>query len=197
MLAFTLDPGRWWIARVLGRNPLLRAADRLEALVVLVVIVGWLLVAPITGAVGTAIYDDRHRLYAEEALTRHRVTATVIEGNTTAAEDNFAPTDVQAVWPAAGGERAGSFSFDTAAKSGDPLSIWVDADGNLVPPPTPTTQAAPDALLAALSILLSATVVTALVLSLMRYGCDRMRDTQWERELRATKDYDGPRRGNQ
>jgi hypothetical protein len=23
-----------------------------------------------------------------------------------------------------------------------------------------------------------------------------MRDTQWERELRAIKDYDGPRRGN-
>ena len=55
MLAFTLDPRRWWIARPLGRNPLLRAADRLEALLILVVIAGWLLVVPIAGAVGTAI----------------------------------------------------------------------------------------------------------------------------------------------
>ena len=47
MLAFTLDPRRWWIARPLSRNPLLRAADRLEALIILVVIVGWLLVVPI------------------------------------------------------------------------------------------------------------------------------------------------------
>lgn len=195
MLAFTLNPGRWWIARPLGRNPLLRAADRLEALLILVVIVGWLLVVPITGAVGTAIYDGRHRLYAEEALTRHRVVATVIEG--TAAGRYRAPASVQAVWPAAGGERTGSFLFDTAAKPGDHLSIWVDADGNCVPPPTPTALAVMDALYGALSILLLAMMVSALVLVLMRSSVDRMRDTQWERELRAIKDCGGPRRGNQ
>ena len=189
MLAFTLDPGRWWIARPLGRNPLLRAADRLEALLVLVVIVGWLLVVPITGAVGTAIYDGRHRVYAEEALTRHRVVATVVEGT----DRCRAPTPVPAVWTAAGEEGIGSFSFDRVAESG----VWVDGDGNCVAPPTPTTQAVPDALCGALSILLSAMVVTALVLILMRSRLDRMRDTEWERELRAINDLGGPRRGNQ
>jgi hypothetical protein len=196
MLAFTLDPRRWWIARLWGRNPLLRAADRLEALIILVVIVGWLLVVPIAGAVGTAIYDGRHRLYAEEVLTRHPVVATVIEGTAATAGDYYGPVSVRAVWPAAGGERTDSFSFDTAAKSGDRLSIWVDADGEHVPPPTPITQAAADALCCALSILLSAIAVTALVLSVMRYCANRMRDNQWERELRAIKDYGGPRRGN-
>jgi hypothetical protein len=189
MLAFTLDPRRWWIARPLGRNPLLRAADRLEALLILVVIVCWLLVVPITGAVGTAIYDGRHRLYAEEALTRHRVVATVVEGT----DRCRAPASVQAVWTPAGEEGIGSLSFDTEAKSG----VWVDADGNCVAPPTPTTQAVPDALCGALSILLSAMVVTALVLILMRSRLDRIRDTQWERELRGINDSGGPRRGNQ
>ena len=197
MLAFRLDPGRWWIARPLGRNPLLRGADRLEALLILVVMAGWLLVVPIAGAVGTAIYDGRHRLYVQEALTRHRVVATVIESTAETAEDYYAPASVRAVWPAAGGERTGSFSFDTAAKSGDRLSIWVDADGNYAPPPTPTTLAALDALCCALSILLLAIAVTALVLSLMRYCVNRTRDTQWERELLALKDCGGPRRGNQ
>ena len=196
MLAFTLDPGRWWIARPLGRNPLLRAADRLEALLILVVIVGWLLVVPIAGAVGTAIYDGRHRLYAEQVLTRHRVVATVVEGTAATAGRCSAPASVQAGWTAAGEEGVGSLSFDTAGTSGDPLSIWVDADGNCVPPPTSTTQAAPDALCGALSILLSAMAVTALALILMRSCLDRMRDTQWERELRAINDYGGPRRGN-
>ena len=142
MLAFTLDPRRWWIARPLSRNPLLRAADRLEALIILVVIVGWLLVVPITGAVGTAIYDGRHRLYAEEALTRHRVVATVIEGTAETAGDYDGPASVRAVWPAAAGERIGSFPFDRSANSGDRLSIWADANGNHVPPPTPMAQAA-------------------------------------------------------
>jgi hypothetical protein len=197
MLAFTLDPGRWWIARPLGRNPLLRAADRLEALLILVVIVGWLLVIPMAGAVDTAMYDGRHCLYAEEALTRHRVVATVLEATATTVGHYRALTSVQAVWPAAGGERTGSFSLDTAAKPGDRLSIWVDADGNQAPPPTPTTQAALDAICGTLSILLSAIVVTALVLILTRSCLDRMRDAQWERELRVIKDYGPPRTGNQ
>ena len=198
MLAFTLDPRRWWIARPLGRNPLLRAADRLEALLILVVIAGWLLVVPIAGAIGTSIYDGRHRLYAEEALTRHPVVATVIEGTAATAGDYYdGPAPVRAVWPAAGGERIGCFSSDRPAKSGDRLSIWVDADGEHVPPPTPITQAAADALCGALSILVSAIAVTALVLSLMRYWANRRRDTQWERELRVIKDYGGPRRGSQ
>jgi hypothetical protein len=55
----------------------------------------------------------------------------------------------------------------------------------------------PDALCGALSILLSAMVVTALVLILMRSRLDRMRDTQWERELRAINDLGDPRKGNQ
>ncbi len=178
MLAFTLDPRRWWIARPLSRNPLLRATDRLEALIILVVIVGWLLVVPITGAVGTAIYDSRHRLYAEEALTRHRVVATIIEGTAETAGDY----DGHASMP---------------ANSGDRLGIWADADGNHVPPPTPMAQAAADALIGALSILLSAIVLTVLVLSVMLHCVNRMRSTQWERELRAIKEYGGPRGGNQ
>ena len=197
MLAFRLDPGRWWIARPLGRNPLLRGADRLEALLILVVMAGWLLVVPIAGAVGTAIYDGRHRLYAEEALTRHRVVATVVEGTAETAGDYDGPAPVRAVWPVAGGERTRAFTFDTPAKSGDRLSIWVDADGEHVPPPTPIAQAAADALCGALLILVSATAVTTLALSLMRYWANRMRDTQWERDLRAIKDYGGPRRGSQ
>lgn len=76
------------------------------------------------------------------------------------------------------------------------MSIWVDADENYVPPPTPIAQAAADALCGALSILLSDIAVTALALSLMRYCANRMRDTQWEGELRAIKDHGGPRRGN-
>ena len=88
---------------------------------------------------------------------------------------------VRAVLACDTGERTGSFSVDTAAKSGDRLSIWVDADQNYVPPPTPIAQAAADALCGALSILLSDIAVTALALSLMRYCANRMRDTQWER----------------
>ncbi len=190
MLAFTLDPGRWWIARPLGRNPLLRAADRLEALLVLVVIVGWLLVVPITGAVGTAIYDGRHRVYAEEALTRHRVVATVVEGTAPLSRTHSRSGRLDC-----GGRRGHRLVL--IRQGGEIRCVWVDGDGNCVAPPTPTTQAVPDALCGALSILLSAMVVTALVLILMRSRLDRMRDTEWERELRAINDLGGPRRGNQ
>ena len=39
MHTLTFDPHRWWMARVVGRNPLLRRTDRLEMVAVVVAIV--------------------------------------------------------------------------------------------------------------------------------------------------------------
>ena len=79
METFTLNPRRWWILRLLGRNPLLRTADRIEALVIVSAAVVSLLAIPVAGAVGTATYDARHSLYTKEAQMRHSVTATVTD----------------------------------------------------------------------------------------------------------------------
>ena len=45
-------------------------------------------------------------------------------------------TRVNARWQVNGTEHTGSFTFDRAVKTGDPLRIWVDRNGNRVDAPT-------------------------------------------------------------
>ena len=80
MDTFTVRLPRWPILlRLLGRDPLVRTTDRIEALVFVLAVVVSLLAAPIAAAVGTAVYDSSRHIYAEQAHTRHTVAATVTD----------------------------------------------------------------------------------------------------------------------
>ena len=58
MDTFTVRLPRWPIFGLFRRIPLLRASDRIEALVFVLAVVVSLLAAPIAAAVGTAVYDS-------------------------------------------------------------------------------------------------------------------------------------------
>ena len=103
METFTLDPRRWRVARIVGRNPLLRRTDRVEALVVLATLLASIALVPISGVVGAVTYGHRQSVYTQEAHERHRVLATVSE---VLAVDS-GTTVVQARWPVSSGERGG------------------------------------------------------------------------------------------
>lgn len=55
METFMLDPRCWRVARVFGRNPLLRRADRTEAVVVLIALAVSLVAIPIAGVAGGVV----------------------------------------------------------------------------------------------------------------------------------------------
>ena len=187
METFTLDPRCWRIGRIFGRNPLLRRADRIEALVMLVALVVSLLAIPVAGVAGAVVYDTLDRLYAQEARERHVVTATVTETGI----GGWGTTIVQARWPVAAGERTGPLELTKVAKVGDRTEIWVDKEGNPVARPTPTWQAMGDALATAMAaLLLVGTGMTSLVVG-VRSRLDRARDAQWERELRCLEEDGG------
>jgi hypothetical protein len=79
MHIFGLHRRSWWMVRAFGPNPLLRRIDRIEAILTVMAIVAAVAVIPVAAAVGAAVYGSHARLYADEALTRHSVAATVIE----------------------------------------------------------------------------------------------------------------------
>ncbi len=61
------------LLRLLGRDPLVRTTDRIEALVSVLTVVVTLLAAPIAAAIGTQVYDSRRDIYAELGhYPRHR-----------------------------------------------------------------------------------------------------------------------------
>jgi hypothetical protein len=187
METFTLDPRCWRIGYIFGRNPLLRRADRIEALVTLVALVVSLVAIPLSGVMGAATYDARERIYAQEARERHAVVATVADTGI----DGAGRTYVQARWPVAAGERTGSLELSTAAKVGDHTEIWVDKDGNLVDPPTPTWRAVCDAVAATEATLLIVGIAMASLVACVRSRLDGARDAQWEREIRCLQEDGG------
>jgi hypothetical protein len=187
MDTFTLDPRCWRIGRIFGRNPLLRRADRIEALVMLVAFVVSLVAIPVAGVAAIVVYDVRDSRYAQEAHERHTVVATVLETQS----EGAGSTVVQARWPIAAGERTGPLQLTTDAKVGDRIGIWVDNDGNPVAAPTPTWHAVGDVYGTALAILLFVGVTTTSLVSGLRSRLDRARDAQWERELRCLEEDGG------
>ncbi|WP_204079487.1 hypothetical protein [Mycobacterium riyadhense] len=190
MQTFTLDPRRWLLARIVGRNPLLRRTDRIEALAILLALVMSLLAVPVAGVVGAVAYEARYQLYDQEAQARRPVTATVMNAATTLDGDGN-HTVVQAKWVAAVGERSGLFEHREPVNPGENAEVWVDIHGNLALPPTPTWHAVGDAVATALLTLLIIGLAITLVHVVVRSRLDRLRDAQWGHEIARLQEHGG------
>jgi hypothetical protein len=188
------DVRRWWVLCACGRNPLVRGIDRVELLIIALGMVVVLVGAACAGALGTAVHDARSRVYTAQAQTRHAVTARAIDDSTIVlgVDDNTA-TRVDARWQANGTEHTGSFTLDGAVKTGDPLRIWVDRNGNHVDAPTPASQASVDAVGVAYAAWQTVVLAVAALVWWGRSQLDRRRDSAWERDIRCLIDDDGGR----
>ena len=184
MDTFTVRLPRWPIAlRLLGRDPLVRTTDRIEALVFVLAVVVSLLAAPIAAAVGTAVYDSSRHIYAEQAHIRHTVAATVTDVPASQQILRTGTTTVSARWTAVGTEHTGAVKAQSTAKTGDTIEIWVDNNGAQAPAPTPTTRAAAEAAMGALVIWISVAAIAATLFTVTRAVCDRIRFTGWQHDL--------------
>lgn len=191
MESFRIDPRCWQIARLFGRNPLLRRADRIEVVVILIALVVSLCALPVAGIAGSVVYGLRHSQYEREANQRHAVVATV----TATGIDRVDPSVVEASWPVASGDRHGPIELTTGAKPGQHVRIWIDETGNPADPPTPTWQALSGAAGTVLAIALVVGAGAASLVAGSRLRLDRARDAQWDYEIRCFQDDGG--RANQ
>ncbi|HTQ15831.1 hypothetical protein [Mycobacterium sp.] len=188
MDTFTFDPRCWCIGRILGRNPLLRRSDRVEALVAVVAFVVSLVAIPVAGVVGAIAYGAREGRYAQQARERHIVMATV-----TGIRVDGSDVSVVAKWPVAAGERVGSVHPRTEAKVGERIGVWIDKSGNTVVPPTPTWHAVGDAIGTVMVTMLIVSLGMTSLVAGVRSRLDRTRDAQWERALRCLHEDEGRR----
>ena len=197
MDTFRLDWGRCWTVRALGRNPLVRFSDRVEAVLLVLVFVTALAVIPVAGTIGTAVYESRARLYAEQAQTRHTVAATAIKDSTVILDQDAEVFWTEARWRVNGVEHVGSVDSANATKAGDQLDVWVDASGELVAAPTPTSRAGIDAMFAGAGAWLIAMAGVAGLSMFVRSWMIHRRYRAWEREWQALVSDDGGRTGSQ
>jgi hypothetical protein len=197
MHAFSLRDRSWWIARAFGRNPLLRWTNRTEACVIVFAILVALAATPVCAAAGVGVYRSHARLYAEQSLARHSVTATVVEKDPRPHQPRSTGVSVLAMWlVAADGARGGEvevahtgwMSRDRAVNAGDRIDVWVDDAGAPVAPPTPPSQAWLDAIGYGAGIWLVAALGLTAAVGMVRSPLNRIRRVQWEGDIKGFTD---------
>lgn len=194
MQTFIIGFPRGELLRRLGRNPLVRASDRLEAIATLVLFALAVALLPVVTTVGIALHHDQATLSAQQAKAVHRTTARAIANSSIQpAMGAGAVYLTQISWDVAGVPRVGSFTGTRPLTIGDEVPVWVDAAGGLSHPPLPQDEAATVAVVIAVllwSILLGAALGG---LRLLSWTLDRRRSAQWDRELRSLANDDGGR----
>ena len=181
---FTVRLPRWPIlVRLLGRDPLVRTIDRVEAAVLVVAVVVSMLCAPIAAAVGTAVHDSNRQLYAEQAHSRQSVAATVTGDPASQQILRITTMTAPARWAVAGAVHTGTVKVPSTVNPGDSIAIWVDDNGAQVPAPSPTSRAAAEAVAAAVAIWVSMIAAAATLVGITRAVCDRMRFAGWQDDL--------------
>lgn len=178
---FTVPFPRRLFSRLFGRNPLLRASDRIEALLLVLAVAVSLFNVPIAAAVGTAVYDSRSPIYAEQVQTRSRVTATVVGDSHSPRKFDSRTVQMPARWDFAGAERTGDIAAPPAAKVGDEVEIWVDAQGS--PLTRPNLSPRTEAVTIAFAIWSAVSLAVAASFAGARHALDRARYTRWQRDF--------------
>ena len=191
MDTFTVRLPRWPIFGLFRRNPLIRASDRFEALVMALAVMVSLLAVPVAASVGTAIHDSRRDVYAQQHHNRHLVTATITDDT---AAQNISRTNtatIAARWSAAEAEHLGAVTAQSATEPGDQVAIWVDDSGALTDEATPTTRVGVDAVTAALFMWAGVTAAAAILLAGTWAVGDRIRVSRRQQAIDTLAGRDG------
>jgi hypothetical protein len=193
MQAFTVDPRRSRTVRSFGRNPLVRASDRVEAAAVAFAVMASVLVAPVATSLGASVYDTRSKLYTARAQTISAqpaiVTAARVNEPSTSKHGGYSTVTVR--WKIGSIVRTNTLISHAGAGVGDQFDIWVNHEGNQVQRPPGRAQAAVEAVAVAMSIWLGMVACAMALVLPVRWGLGALRNARWEREIKALGDDDG------
>lgn len=188
MQSFVFRPMTWPVLRLFSRNPLIRLSDRVETAVITLAVLFVVVAAAGAGAMGTVIHDGQAQKYREQAQTRHTVAASAVDDSQPTVSPETTPFTVHARWTANGIEHIDLLGWNKAVKAGAALEIWVDDHGRAVAAPRPVGRAVIDAVAAALIGWMIAILAAAEAVGAVRAHLRRMRDDQWDREIRSLVD---------
>lgn len=193
MYSFVIRPTTWPVLRIFSRNPLMRKSDRIEAALIPLAVFLVILAVAGAGVLGTLAHDIEARRYLDETRTRHTVTATAVEDSTPGPGSASGNSKVVVRWRASGVDRSKLISWGEAVRARTPLQIWVDAEGYQVEAPRPPSLAGANAVLAGAVAWWILFLVAEVSVGAVRSRLSRIRDTQWDREIRYLLDDSGGR----
>ena len=189
MQTFTLGPGLW-LRRLLARNPLVRASDRVQAAAVLVILIVALLAVPVAGAVGTEVYDDLVHTFGAAQRDRHEVQAVATRDSVARPQELELRFLTPIQWQSAGAAHTDDVRTGRM-KIGEQLMIWVDNAGSRTTEPLTDKDAAAQAIVAAFLLWSGAVGVATTAWAMLGMRLNRARYRDWDRELDDLADNDG------
>lgn len=173
------------------RNPLRRTSDRVEAAVLAMLVVAFLVGAPFIAlaSAGWALATG-HRTEVAEQASWHQVAARVLKVTPEADGAYTGLSQAQARWTAPDGKAVtGEISVQPDTVAGATVRLWTTSDGQVTGPPLQDAQVMGQAEFdAALSVVVLAALL-AITGLLARWVLERRRLAAWDAEWRAT----GPR----
>jgi hypothetical protein len=198
------QPGGTWLDRLVrrwrpDRNPLRRRSDRIETVVVGVLVAAFCVGAPFAvRAAGNWTYTTALREQQAESAAWHPVRATVLQTipdlNGVASAPTTAP-EVKARWRAPDGQvRTGLLYVIGGARAGSTFTVWTDRTGQLTNPPLQKSQIAARADLDETLAVAALAVALLAVGGLAHRGLDRSRLAAWGADWLATGPRWSPRR---
>jgi hypothetical protein len=169
------------------RNPLARAWDRIEAVLLLALIGAAVLALPVAAGMGSSIFADQMTASAVQTGTRHQVTATLRSRSpapaTIAGDVTRSAATVTASWTLPDGAvRSGEITIAAGDLATATTRIWIDGTGRQTSAPLSAGGAVFTAVVAGVFIESSVLIALAGLYLAGRFVLDRRRIRQWDVE---------------
>lgn len=189
-------PGATRLGRLVRRwrfdhNPLRRATDRAETVVLAVLVAAFLVGTPFAAlATGAWVHGMARQAQLAQEASRRQVTAVVVSITAPGAGSGDLVWHAQARWRAPSGQEVTrEVPVPAGTVVGGKLRVWTDLSGNSVTAPLADSQVAGQAAAGqALGVVASAGVL-ALACGLARWTLNKRRIAAWDADWQAT----GPR----
>jgi hypothetical protein len=174
-------------------NPLRRYVDRLESAVVVSLVIGFLVVAPLLAisAVGHVRAASHGQMHSEASWKQVPAVLTQSAGEGLIGLDGEWDTSwVTAKWTAPDGvRRTGLVAVDLNARAGQHVMEWVTRTGQLSPPKVTAADIADREIMAAIAVPVGLAVLLSITACVVRVMANRRRMAGWTKAWEAI----GPR----
>lgn len=169
-----------------GGNPLARGSDRLEGLLLALVLTAPLLALPVSVVVGAQTHAEQFREARHQVRSRTPVTAVLLEESVSEVPNirgTTAVSETPAYWHSPEGVlRTGTVAAEVGTPAREGVRIWVNERGEKVPSPLSRGGALREGLAAAASLWLAILFGCVGLFWGSRCLLDRVRRRSWHRE---------------
>jgi hypothetical protein len=173
----------------LDRNPMRRRVDRVQTVIMAVLLLVFLIAGPwLTFVAASKAYTVGARTERLQHAQRHSVVATVLTKGGLGADDTGRGVrqTVSAAYTERGVRHTVRIPQLPGDKPGAHRAIWIDRSGHVTGRPRDHTQTATDTGLAAIFMLAGVALPLLGLRALIRYRLDRLRYQQWDADWAQT-----------